>query len=85
MTERPSELRGRAQIGHGTVGAVRWEIAPAVPGTSQVRFSAEVERASPLDRVLLLAGGRWWLARIVRAAVGRLGAVLDAEPPRRTV
>jgi Polyketide cyclase / dehydrase and lipid transport len=76
--ERPRELRGRAELSGATTGAVRWEIAP-VPGGSQVSFSAHVEQASLLDRLLLLAGGRWWLGRIVRAAVGRLGAVLDAQ------
>jgi hypothetical protein len=81
-TERPRLLTGTAEIGRGTVGRVRWEIAPAsVPDTSQVRFSAEVERASPLDRAVLVAGGRWWLARIVRRAVQRLGAAIDAQPP----
>jgi hypothetical protein len=39
-----------------------------------------VERASPFDRVLLAVGGRWWLARLVRRAVERLGAAIDAQP-----
>ena len=82
--ERPSQLRGHAEIGRGTRGAVRWEITPSVPGTSHVEFSAVVERATPLDRVLLACGGRWWLKRIVGAAVGRLGAVLDAQPRPQT-
>jgi hypothetical protein len=59
---------------------VRWEIEPLVPGTSLVRFSAQVERASAFDGVLLACGGRWWLARIVSRAVQRLDAVLDAQP-----
>jgi hypothetical protein len=83
-TQRPSLLTGTAGIGRGTEGAVRWEIAEIVPGTSRVRFSAHVERASTLDRVLLTLGGRWWLARIVRRAVARLGAVLDAQPHSAT-
>jgi hypothetical protein len=77
-TERPRLLTGTAAIGRGTQGAVRWDIEPGVPGTSHVRFTAEVVRASPVDRVLLAAGGRWWLTRIVRAAVRRLGAAVDA-------
>jgi hypothetical protein len=52
-----------------------------VPGTSLVRFSAQVERASAFDRVVLACGGRWWLERIVTRAVQRLGAVLDAQRP----
>jgi hypothetical protein len=82
--EAPSLLRGHAEIGSGTFGAVRWEITPAVPGTSRVQFSAVVERAAPFDRVLLACGGRWWLKRIVNAAVERLGAVLDAQPQPQT-
>jgi hypothetical protein len=75
--ERPSLLRGSAEIGRGTVGAVRWELEPSARGT-RVTFTADVVRASGLDRLLLAFGGRWWLTRIVRAAVGRLGAALDA-------
>jgi hypothetical protein len=75
--EAPSLLRGQADIGRRTRGAVRWELTPSSNGT-HVTFTAEVERASMLDRLLLLGGGRWWLARIVRAAVGRLNAALDA-------
>jgi hypothetical protein len=79
--ERPSLLRGRARIGRATVGAVRWELEPSRLGTL-VTFSAAVERASIFDRLLLVCGGRWWLGRIVVAAVARLGAVLDAQPLR---
>jgi hypothetical protein len=75
--ERPCLVTGTADIGRRTRGVVRWEIEPVVPGRSHVRFTAEVERASLPDRVLLTCGGRWWLRRIVRAAVARLGAVLE--------
>jgi hypothetical protein len=74
--ERPRLLTGTAEVGRTTRGAVRWEIEPVVPGTSRVRFTACVERVSPLDRVLLACGARWWLARIVARAVQRLGAEL---------
>ena len=76
-TEQPRLLPGTADIGRGTRGAVRWEIEPGVSGSSHVRFTAEVVRASPFDRGLLALGGRWWLARIERAAVQRLGAAID--------
>jgi hypothetical protein len=69
--EPHSLLRGTAELGRRTRGAVRWEIVPAAVG-SDVRFTAAVEDASPLDRVLLACGGRWWLRRIVTAAVRRL-------------
>ncbi len=76
-TERPKLLRGSAEIGRRTHGAVRWEIVPAAEG-SRVTFTATVERASFLDRILLACGGRWWLARLVDRAVKRLGASISA-------
>ncbi len=77
-------MTGTADIGRGTQGSVRWDTDPDVPGTSQVHFTAEVVGASTLDPVLLVCGGRWWLARIMRAAVQQLGAALDAQLPRQT-
>ena len=82
--ERPRLLTGTADIGRRTHGAVRWEIAPLVPDSSHVRFVAQVERASALDRVVLALGGRWWLKRIVVRAVRRMGATIDAHPPSAT-
>ena len=75
--ERPSLLRGIAELGRGTRGAVRWEIEPA-PSGSRVRFSAQVEQATAADRVLLACGGRWWLHRIVTVALERLGTSISA-------
>jgi hypothetical protein len=83
-TERPRLLTGTADIGRKTHAAVRWEIAPLVPDSSHVRFVAHVERASKLDRAVLALGGRWWLKRIVERALQRLGAAIDAQPPRLT-
>jgi hypothetical protein len=73
----PHTLHGRAEVGRTTCGAVRWEIEPDVEG-SRVTFTAEVERASLLDRVLLACGARWWLARIVARAVSRLGTSISS-------
>jgi uncharacterized protein YndB with AHSA1/START domain len=70
----PSELRGTAELGGGTVGNVRWTIVPAGPG-SLVTLAAEVEAAGILDRAVLLLGGRAWLRRMFREAVERLGEV----------
>lgn len=58
-----SRLRGRADIGGGTVGLVAWDIEPA-DGGSQVALSAVVERAGVLDRLILDLGGRRYLRRI---------------------
>ncbi len=78
--ERACLVTGTADVGRRTRGVVGWEIEPVVPVSSHVRFTAEVERASLPDRVLLACGGRWWLRRIVRAAVSRLGGVLAQRP-----
>ena len=59
--EAPSRLVGRAVLGT-TVGEVAWEIRPE-GGGSLVSLSAEVERASTADRLLLGLGGRAWLRR----------------------
>lgn len=77
----PREIVGRAELGDRTCATVRWKLAPR-PGGTQVTLEAAVERATPLDRLLLALGGRLWLER-------RLAAVLDrlherhASPARR--
>src|SRR3954452_17726437 len=60
--EPARELRGRAEIGRGTVGSVRWTIEPENEG-SHVTLAADVERATPLDRAILALGGRRVLRR----------------------
>lgn len=70
----PHELRGRAEIGRGTVGAVRWQIDPAAGG-SRVTLTARVERGSLLDRAILAAGGTFWLRRVFAEALVQLGRV----------
>ena len=70
----PHELRGSAELGSRTRGAVRWQIDPAGTG-SRVTLSAEVLAAGPFDRVVLACGGRLWLRRIFAEAVQRLGEV----------
>ena len=60
-TEAPSRLVGRAVLGT-TVGEVAWKTLPD-GGGSLVSLSAEVERASAADRLLLGLGGRAWLRR----------------------
>jgi Polyketide cyclase / dehydrase and lipid transport len=70
----PRELRGRAELGRGTVGAVSWLIEPDGTG-SRVTLSAEVHSAQPLDRAVLALGGAWWLRRMFAEAVEQLGRV----------
>jgi uncharacterized protein YndB with AHSA1/START domain len=57
----PRSLAGQARVGARTRARVTWELEPNGTGT-QVRLSATVEEAAPLDRLLLAAGGRAWLA-----------------------
>jgi uncharacterized protein YndB with AHSA1/START domain len=73
-------LHGRAEIGRTTRGEVFWEIAPVDTG-SKVTLTAVPERLAVVDALLLAAGGRRWMCRLFRAALGRLDAVL-AEPKR---
>lgn len=72
--EEPREVRGRADVGHGTFGAVRWLIEPAGSG-SRVTLSAVVERAGILDRAILALGGRIVLRRGFREALAQLARV----------
>ncbi len=76
--DRAGRMWGRAEIGSGTVGRVEWEIS-AVSAGSRVRLSACAEQASPLDRLVLLAGGGWWLRRIFVAALARLDDAVAAR------
>ena len=72
--EEPHELRGRADIGRGTVGLVRWTIEPHGDG-SFVTLSAEVERARLFDRAILRLGGEFLLRRGFAEAIEQLGQV----------
>jgi uncharacterized protein YndB with AHSA1/START domain len=70
-------LRGRADIGRRTVGLVAWDLVPADGGGTHVRLAASVPHAAPLDRVLLVLGGRAWLALLFRRALRRLAEVVS--------
>jgi hypothetical protein len=69
-------LRGRAELTGGTVGVVRWDIV-GTGGDSIVTLAATAERASFVDRVLLLLGGAWWLRRILARALANLDTQLE--------
>jgi hypothetical protein len=56
----PSEMAGSALVGARTRAHVVWRLEPNGHGTN-VSLSATVEKAAPLDRLLLAAGGRAWL------------------------
>ncbi len=73
---RPGRLAGRADIGRGTTGRVAWEIAVGENGGSRVTLRAAAERASLLDRTLLLLG-RWWLQHTFDRALANLDRILE--------
>jgi hypothetical protein len=76
-TDRPRTITGIARVGTRTRAHVTWRLEPGVDHTS-VTLSARVEQASPLDRLLLAAGGRTWLEsrfeRILSTLAGRFEA-----------
>jgi hypothetical protein len=65
-------MHGTAELSGGTLARVAWELGEDAGGTT-VRLSAEVERASAGDRVLLALGGRAWMERRFEAILERLG------------
>jgi hypothetical protein len=70
---RPLSIVGVAELGRGTRARVTWTLAAAGTGT-RVLLRAEVERARPLDRLLLGLGGREWMRRRLAGGLGRLAA-----------
>ncbi|WP_198588516.1 SRPBCC family protein [Geodermatophilus chilensis] len=79
---RPGRLAGRADIGRRTTGRVAWEIAVGKDGGSRVTLRAAAERASLLDRTLLLLG-RWWLQHTFDRALANLDRILEPAPSVR--
>jgi Polyketide cyclase / dehydrase and lipid transport len=71
----PRLLIGTAELAGGTRARVSWVLAGRL-GSTRVRLAAEVERASLADRVLLAAGGRWWLRRRFASTLERLAEEL---------
>lgn len=80
---RPHRFGGTALVGRRTMAYVHWIIEPAGTG-SRVTLNASIVRAGPVDRLLLAAGGRWWVTRCFARAIALLGAALDrpAGEPR---
>lgn len=64
-------LHGTAELSGGTLARVAWELSEDGTGT-RVRLSAEVDRATSLDRLLLAAGARHWMKRRFRAILAQL-------------
>ena len=70
----PRLLIGLAELGEPgacTRARVSWTLAGRM-GKTRVRLAAEIERAQPLDRLLLAIGGRAWLRRCFAQALAQL-------------
>ena len=76
--EPPALLVGTADIGPRTRARVSWSLTPHAAGTL-VGLAAEIERAAPLDRVLLGLGGRAWLERRFASALAHLARHFGAR------
>jgi hypothetical protein len=58
-------MHGVAELSGGTRAQIAWELNEDAGGTA-VRLSAQIERASFFDRILIaLGGGRWMRRRFV--------------------
>ncbi|MGI8333914.1 hypothetical protein ACRYCC_28525 [Actinomadura scrupuli] len=75
---------GTAAIGRRTVAHVHWTI-DAAGERSRVALTATVLRIGALDRLLLAAGGRRWLARSFHRVLTLLPGTIGAAAQHGTV
>jgi hypothetical protein len=75
---------GTATVGRRTVAHVHWTIHPA-GHRSHVALTATMVRTGMLDRLLLAAGGRTWLARNFHRILTLLPTTIRASAPEATV
>lgn len=81
-TAAPALLTGTATTDSGTEIRVGWELS-ATPAGTQVALRAHIKRAARRDRLLLAAGGRRWLRRVLAATLRRLETELvGSHDPR---
>jgi len=78
--QSPALIVGTAEIGARTRARVSWSLWPRDTSTV-VRLAAEVEKTSPLDRLLLVFGGRGWLERRFASALAHLAGHFGAREP----
>jgi hypothetical protein len=78
---KPSLLGGVAEVGAGTRAHVQWDLKAAGEDSTLVSLSAVLANAGPVDRLLLLAGGRIWMRRVFAATLRLLAERLDAGKP----
>jgi hypothetical protein len=72
----PDLIAGTAALGPRTLALVSWTLRADGEGV-RVRLAASLERASPVDRLLLAAGGRAWMRR----RFAKILATLDGSVP----
>lgn len=86
VADPPHEMVGTAEVARRTRARVWWRLMRSDDGTA-VSLAATIETAGGLDRLLLLLGGRAWLARRFTDVVARLAqrfAAVQAEPGPRS-
>ena len=64
-------MHGTAELSGGTLARIAWDLEANGSGTA-VRLSAEVERTTRSDRILLALGGQAWMTRRFAAILARL-------------
>jgi hypothetical protein len=77
-TREPAHLLGTAWVGAGTEARVRWDLRPLNGDHTVVTLTATFISPAPLDRLLLLAGGRLWARRLFADTLERLAGQLTA-------
>jgi hypothetical protein len=81
-----ASIVGTAQLGARTTVRVRWDLRALDGHRTLVRLSAAIAALGPLDRLLLLAGGKRWIRRLFATTLELLAAHLETDPgePRPT-
>jgi carbon monoxide dehydrogenase subunit G len=67
-------MHGKAELSGGTLARIGWELNEDAGGTA-VRLTADVEPLAPIDRLLLMAGGRAWMQRKFERILERLAEI----------
>jgi uncharacterized protein YndB with AHSA1/START domain len=70
-SREPRLIIGIAELDGGTRARVSWTLAGRANKT-RVRLAADVEHATPRDRLLLALGGKVWMRRMFRRTLGQL-------------
>jgi len=82
-TDPARSIRGTATLGP-TCAEVSWTLSPRDASATDVRLTAVVLRAGPLDRVLLALGGARWMRWLFSATLARLPTSLGSQAPAPT-